>query len=354
MSKIKGISIYFSKLDYYKIEPLLDILSSPTSEFIDIKLSKELFKKEIDEKFEPVIDFLIQQEVEANLIVTGNFIQSVAEIRPSLLKKIKFLAQKDQITLVANAFYGNSLTSLYNSAWWATTVNNSIKTIKYHLGKKPDVVYIPQLFRELELERITQETTITTFLCRQRGLRQLEYSLKLSEFRRFEGKKTSWIKSELDVICNFYFEPNNQFFDINKLSIGKKSIPVIVQSLNMKMGLASTNAILRPKITRLNPTDKIRINDTFSIALFTPLERAAIRLWAYGSNVILTEHSLRPTPFSQELFFNFAALQNTDFLLHLRPENYTKKNHNFTSPFEAFVNMRSAVKKSEIALKNQI
>ena len=92
MSKIKGISIYFSKLDYYKIEPLLDILSSPTSEFIDIKLSKELFKKEIDEKFEPVIDFLIQQEVEANLIVTGNFIQSVAEIRPSLLKKIKFLA----------------------------------------------------------------------------------------------------------------------------------------------------------------------------------------------------------------------------------------------------------------------
>lgn len=355
MHNIKNISLYFSKLDYYKIEPLLNILENPDRSFIDVELSKKLFKQDLEEKFEPIIDFLIQQKLEANLIITGNFVQSTAEIKPSLLKKIKKLVDSGQITLVANAYYGNSLTSLYNSAWWAATVINSIKTIKYHLETTPEVVYIPQLFRELELERITEETKITSFICRQKGDRQIEFSLKLSELRRFEGKITSWIKSDLDQICNFYFEPDNQFFDINHLSLGRKSLPVIISSLNMKVGLASANAILKPKITKVKVINKVRLNDTYSLALFKPMEKAIIRLWAYGCSVILSEHSQNPSPFSQDLFYNFAALQNIDFLFYLRTENYTSKNTlNFTSPFEAFVNMQSAVKKSEIVLRHKI
>jgi Glycosyl hydrolase family 57 len=354
-SKIKGISLYFSKLDYYKIEPLIDILSHPDSQFIDVEASKLLFKKDLKEKFEPIIDFLIQQKVEANLIITGNFVQSAAELMPSLLKKIRQLIDLNQITLVANAFYGNSLTSLYNIDWWTTTVSNSIKTINYHLQTVPELIFIPQLYRNLELERVIHKTNITSFLCRHKSDRQLEFNIKLSDLRRFEGKKPSWIKLDNDVLCNFYFEPDNQFFDVNQLSLGKASIPLIIKSLNMKVGLASTKAILRPKITRLNTNSRIRINDNYSTALFKPLERAIIRLWGYGSNVILTEHSLKPTPYSQELFYNFAALQNTDYLLHLRPENYSSnKVGNFVSPYEAFVNMQSAVKKAEIVLRKMI
>ncbi len=351
---IKSISLYFSKLDYYKIEPLIDILSHPDSQFIDVEASKKLFKKDLEEKFEPIIDFLIQQEVEANLIITGNFVQSAAEIMPSLLKKIKKLVDTNQITLVANAFYGNSLTSLYNIDWWATTVANSIKTINYHLKTTPKVVYIPQLYRNLELERIIHKTNITTFLCRHKSDKQLEFNLQLSELRRFEGKKASWINIDNDTACNFYFEPNNQFFDINQLSLGKKAIPLIIKSLNMKVGLASTNAILKPKIIKLDGNKEPRINDNYSLALFKPMERAIIRLWGYGSNVILTEHALKPTPSSQELFYNFAALQNADFLLHLRPENYNSEIKNFVSPYEAFVNMQSAIKKAEIVLRKMI
>jgi hypothetical protein len=355
MNIVKNISLYFSKLDRYKIEPLLDILNNPGNDFVDVELSKKIFKQDLEEKFEPIIDFLIQQKVEANLIITGNFIQSASELRPSIIKKIKKLSDSKQITIVANAFYGNSVTSLYNSAWWASSVLNSIKTIQYHLGTSPEMVFIPQLFRELELERITEATEIKSFLCRQKGDRQIEFSLQLSELRRFEGRKASWINSNIDQECNFYFEPDNQFFDINKLSLGKKSLDLIIKSLNMKLGLASTTAILRPKITRLNSTNKVRLNDGYSLALFTPMARAIIRLWAYGSTVILSEHSQNPSPFSQELFYNFAALQNDDFLFYLKPENYTgKEKINFTSPFEAFVNMQSAIKKSEIILRHKI
>lgn len=348
------VTLQFSVLPYYEINPFLSVLKDPDRSIFDQKKSAKNFKRMLRELYQPLLEFMDQMEVGANTIISGDFITQVAEQNPKVLKLMRKLADKGLLIPIANAYYSNSLTSLYNSQWWAESIHRSQLTIEKHLGSSVRCVYVPQLFRGLELERVAwQPTGITHFLSRQKDSKSSKLKIALSELRRFNGSVVPWIEADKDETCHFIFVPDNQFFEVNQMTF-EKDWQQASQALSMAIGLAYAKFHLKkPKAVQKPGTT--RISERYSLVLYNSLERAVIRMWEYGSMLIATEHGSNPDKQSEILFQQFAALQNTEFLAYLRKSLYQNGTvDNFNSPHEAFVNMQTAIKQLEISLKNRI
>ena len=88
--------------------------------------------------------------------------------------------------------------------------------------------------------------------------------------------------------------------------------------------------------------------------MYNHIQRATIRLWKHGSMVLASTHSI-DLELHGHLHSALAKLQNTSFLNYLEKKYYVgQKIDNFSSPYEAFVNMQSAIKEIEILIRNKV
>jgi Glycosyl hydrolase family 57 len=353
--KIRPVTLYFSQLSWYHLNPLLEVARDPHAPMLDIPKSGVLFKQMCQEVYIPVLDSLQNNGVEANIVLTGEFLATANLVCPELIEKLKQLIENDEVSLVADAYYGNSLTSLYNSAWWASSVKRTVDATGQILSVSPAAVYIPQLYRGLELERITQNSGISEFFCRVKGTKPLELEIKLSSLRRFGGRKPGWIDVDMDLKCSFHFIADDQFFSINEAYF-EKDLDKSGKTISLEIPYTHAKLELKPKKTKTErPQKPSRLSEKYSLTLYSPLQRAVIRLWEYGAMLVWTEFNQNPGRVSNQLLDTVAALQNSEFLYYLSKKSYRAGQElNFSSPYEAFVNMQAAIKQVEILLKNKI
>lgn len=350
--RLYPVTINLSTLNWYEVRPLLKVVRDPSLKFFDEEKSIELFKKSAKEVYLPLLEFIDQQNIRASVILPAEFVEKAFSYNKKLFLLLKKLVKEDQIKIVATAYYANSLTALYHSHWWADSVIKSLEKIENLLECKILTVYLPQLFRNLEIERLTHK--FDTFLIRQKEGGFTHFNLQNSELRKFKGQTVSWVNEENNVNCHYYLVSNSLFFDINLVFLDKNRGQSL-KAMAMKIGLASAKNYLGNNLNAKTLAQIPRIQEKYSLVLYNPLERATIRLWEYASILISSQYNNKPDSFSQNLFYQFAKLQNADFLIYLRKSIYLKGSiENFTSPYEAFINMQTTVKQIEILLKNRL
>jgi hypothetical protein len=345
------ITFNFSTLKGYQLHSLVEVAKEPNLTVFDSHLERSLFEIVADEVYIPLLKTLDTTETHATIIITGNFL-TLAELHcPALIELLIKMIRAKKIKIVANAYYGNSLTSLYHSHWWAQSVEATVDKVTQILGIKVDGIYLEQLFRGLELERVTHLSEI--FLARHKAPKYNYLSLSLSELRKFDGHVVSWITPENDVNCTINYVPNNLYFDIDNTFFSSNR-QFEAKSLALKAAAADS----RLKIRRSTPwlplplTNPLRITEKYSLVLYTPMERAVIRLWEYGAYLIASIYHNRPDKASQLMFENFSKLQDAKYLRFLKKQTY--KTHDllvFSSPYEAFVHMQTMIKLLEMSLQ---
>jgi Glycosyl hydrolase family 57 len=350
---INPITIYASQPFVYCLNSLVNRIVQKDKQFFNLQKSEELTKTFIDTVLLPTLEFMDKNELKANLILTGKLIEHIGKNK-KVKAKIIGMYQSGSLKLVADSYYGESLVSLFNSSLWVSSLKDTIETMKKVLNIQPSIIFIPQLFRTLELEKVTNELGITHFLTRKKGQKPDAFKLLLSELRRFDGGDASWIRGEIDIICDFYNVSDNLFYDLNLVLLGE-SIQAVTKALNMEMGLNYSQFLLKRKSRKLDKKpESIRIEEKHSLYLYNHIQRAVIRIWQHGSMVLASSVELDPE-LNSELATALAKLQTTTFLNFLEKKYYIgQKIDNFTSPYEAFVNMQSAVKEIEILVRNKV
>jgi hypothetical protein len=350
---INPITIYASQPFVYSLNSLINRIVEKDKQFFDLEKSQQLINSFIDTVLFPTLEFIDKNEIKANIILTGKLVQQIGQNK-KVKAKIVSMYQSGSIKLVVDCYYGESLVSFFNSSLWVSSLKDTINIMKKVLNIQPDIIFIPQLFRTLELEKVTGEIGITHFLTRKKGLKPDTFKLHLSDLRRFDGGGATWIRGEKDVICDFYNISDNLFYDLN-LVLLEKEIDEFTKALNMQMGLNHSQFLLKPSSKRDDKKpSSIRIEEKCSFYLYNHVQRAVIRIWQHGNMVLASSDNIDPL-LKNELGMAMAKLQSTSFLNLLEKKYYVgQKIDNFSSPYEAFVNMQSAIKEIEILIRNKV
>jgi hypothetical protein len=341
------VTINFSTLKGYQIHSLVEVAKNPKLTLFNRNLEKDFFKKIATDVYIPLLNILEATDTKASVIITGHFLMLAKETSPKLVSNLKKLIRNKKIHIIANAFHGNSLTSLYHSDWWAQSIQFTVEQIEEVLDTSMQGIYIDQLFRGLELERVTHHTT--NFVSRHKLPKYGYHTLKLSELRKFNGNTVSWIHEDNDCQCTIFYAPNSLFFNVNDIYFTPNRKEAI-KALALKAGSASSRLSIR-RTTPWKPlpiSPAPRISEKYSTSLYSPLERAVIRLWEYGAYKIAALYNNQPDRFTSVLFRDFSRLQDAEFLRFLKKITY--KNPElvlFSSPFEAFVHMQTSIKQLE-------
>ena len=358
MQQLKPITLKLSTLKIYQAASLIERITDTDTPFVNIRKTNENFQAMAEEIYKPLFEFIKLHRLEVNFILTGDYIEKLEKYSPKTLHILQALVREGLATLVLDAYYGNSLSALYNMSWWARSIKRTQTSLQETLGFEAEFVYLPQLFRQLELERVTDELKVSKFLLQSKGKKVDFHRTRLSELRRFDGQNAQWLEGERDVECEFYFVPDRFFMLPNKLHFEKEK-SAAVQAFCMNTGLQYNRFFLRPRATPAKPGSSLRINEKFSLGLYSQLQRSIIRLWDYASFIIASEEHVENQEYTRikTISRNFAALQDPFFLEYLEPKFYHVSHlelTNFTSPYEAYVTMQACVKHLEILLKNKI
>lgn len=361
MQQLKPITLKLSSHKIYKVASLIERITDTDTPFIDIRRTNETFQTMAEEIYKPLFEFIKLHRLEVNFIFTGDYIEKLEKYSPKTLRTLQTLVRQGLVTLVLDAYYGNSLSALYNMAWWARSVARTQASLEKTLGFKAEFVYLPQLFRQLELERVTGVLGTTKFLLQSKGKKIDFYQSKLSDLRRFDGQNPAWLEGDADAECEFYFVPDRFFMLPNRLHF-ERDRALAVQAFCMNAGLQYNRFFLRPRTsTAVEPAKSTnpRISEKFSLGLYSQLQRSVIRLWDYASFIIASEEYVENQEYTRikTISRNFAALQDPFFLEYLQPKFYHVSHlelTNFASPYEAYVSMQACVKHLEILLKNKI
>jgi len=354
MKEAFAATVKFNVLEVYNLNSPIFTIENPQTGFFQEGETNKLFKKLAKKLYIPTLELFLNQEITLNIIVSGNFLEKAAALSPKLINLLKKLISQNLIVLAADGYYGEDYSSVYNSSWWSSSLVRTIDKIKEVLKIDTKFVYLPQLFRNLELERLLEQKKIKHFLLRQKGKKFSKLQSSLSELRRFNGKTVSWINSENDLNCHFNFIPDNLFFNIN----GNYLQPDLIQASKTFALAVAFNASeyeIKKDTKKLRTATKtLRINEKPVLNLFGHLEKATFRLWEYALRLVLNKYHLEVNEKVSELLDDCCRLQNSDFLMYLDKSNYFlgKNVDNFSSPFEAFVFMQSKVKQVEIIIRN--
>jgi len=350
MKHLHPVTFNFSTLKGYRLYPLVEVAKNPDLQIFDTKLEKDFFKKVASEVYIPLLNILESTETKSTIIVTGHFLELCSSEYPELMRRMVTMIKQGQLHIVANAYFGNSLTSLYHSHWWAQSIESTIDMVKHHLKTDVQAIYIDQLFRGLELERVTYLST--NFLTRHKNPKYNYFHLKLSELRKFNGHTVSWVSEENDCECTYFYIPNSLYFDVNEVyftpnrKFSAKSMALKAGSVGSKLSVRRKSE-WKPLQFQTNP----RISEKYSLSLYTSLEKAVIRLWEYGAYAIASVYNNNPSKSIERLFRNFAKLQDAEYLRFLKKQTYKYPDLVlFTSPFEAFVHMQTMIKLLEMGL----
>jgi hypothetical protein len=404
--KFLPVAVYLSDLKYYSVNSILEVLKNPLRNFFDEEKTVEYFNRFSEELYLPILEFLLEYQIQANIILTGSFLNQAKILYPKIIQVLKRLHQSGNIQLVVDNYYGAGLTCFYNPLVWAEGVLKSCQMVKEVFEVNPNSVYLPQLYRNLELERLT-EHGLTNFLLRNFESKAHHFEMWLSDLRRYEGYSVAWIKPKNDVKCTFSIISENLFFETN-WNIFQPNLKEASKAFSMAAGLASIDFQINLKKGKGKPLPSIpRINERYSVAKFNNLQQSVIRLWEYASILVgsqmqgnfgfgvgfkglengtakifekVVENKLPilgkldggelnqgqkiedngyKVKFSKNTLEDFFALQSTEFLIYLNSSPYynlqgVKNSLNFTSPHEAFVCMQTAVKQIEILIRNRV
>ncbi|MBC7472141.1 MAG: hypothetical protein H7196_02660 [candidate division SR1 bacterium] len=350
---INPITIHACQPFVYSLNSLINRIVEKDKQFFDHEKTQELTLEFINTVLYPALEFLEKNDVKVNIIFTGKLIEYIS-LNKKVRSKIVSLYQAGTIKIVADCYYGESLVSFFNVSLWVDSLRETIGIVKKVLNIQPDIIFIPQLFRTLELEKVTRELGITQFLTRKKGQKPDTFKLHLSDLRRFDGDDALWIKGEKDLICDFYNVSDNLFYDLN-LALLEKDVSRFSRAVNMQMGLNYSQFLLKPSNKKEDKKPvSIRIEEKQSLYLYNHIQRATIRLWQHGSMVLASTHTI-DLELHGHLHNALAKLQNTTFLNFLEKKYYVgQKIDNFSSPYEAFVNMQSAIKEIEILIRNKV
>ncbi|GAB4143151.1 MAG: hypothetical protein OHK0017_00140 [Patescibacteria group bacterium] len=348
MTPVHPVTLNLVKFESYDPHSLLEVVQQAELKFTNSKKTQAKFKNTANELYIPLFNFLYSQKIKLNLVVSGDFLQTAAKYEPKLIRLIRKMEARKQLNIVADAFYGNSLTCLYNISWWVESVGRTVETITELFEIECDTVFIPQLYRSLELEKVYWDLGVRRFLSREKTNKSSLLQTKLSELRRFDGQNAYWITPEKDTEIEIYFIADNRFHEVNNVvfSHGDSNARV----LGLEIALAEAKEPSQKKW----PEHPSRVSEHYSLVLYNHLQRAVIRLWEYGSILISTESRNSTKTDNDKLRREFAALQNVEFLRFLKKNVYQDHNLDFSSPYEAFASMQAAVKKVEILLQNKI
>ncbi len=352
MKKVIKPTIYLNTLPWYNPKSILTHLENPDEPILSVDKSIKFFKKCSKEIYYPLLDFILQNKIPINLVITADFLDHSYEHYAANLKIIQKLIDAELVEIVPACYNGEDLSAFYNMEWWAKSLKSSIKTINKYLGIKIKSAFVYQIYRSLEIERVVFDTGIRTFLVRQKGSKLLPFKLYLSEFRRFNGEVVSWINENNDVICNFITLPDNLFFEPNSL-LFLSALGEQVKKMSMEIGLASSISKLKKATMGKNIKQNLRINENPSLALYNDLEKSVLRMWEYISFLILSRMNYQPeNNYLVDIYKTFSKIQNREFLFYLQKNNYSENpNLNFSSPYEAFATMQTFVTKLEILIQ---
>ncbi len=352
MKKVIKPTVYLNTLPWYNPKSILAHLENPDEPILNIDKSIKFFKKCSKEIYYPLLDFILQNEIPVNLVITADFLDQSYEHYTANLKIIQKLIDAELAEIVPACHYGEDLSAFYNMEWWAKSLNSSVTTINKYLGIKVKSVFVYQIYRSLEIERVIFDSGIHNFLVRQKGSKLLPFKLYLSEFRRFNGEVVSWINEENDVICNFIPLPDSLFFQPNSLLFLPK-IEEQIKKMAMEIGLASSISKLKKSTKSNTIKQNLRINENPSLALYNDLEKSVLRLWEYMSFLILSRMNYQSeNDYLVDIYKTFSKVQNREFLFYLQKNNYSENfNLNFSSPYESFATMQTFVTKLEILIQ---
>jgi Glycosyl hydrolase family 57 len=357
MQQLKPITFHFSTHKIFQVSSLIDRITDTDTPFVHARKTNETFRELASTIYLPLLTFINTQQIEANIIITGEFLNKLAKYSPKAMSVLLHMLKERQVTLVLDAYHGNSLSSLYNMRWWARSVEKTNNTVIELTGGTAEYIYLPQLFRSLELERVVQSLGISKFVLKNKNAKSDLYQSTLSEFRRFDGDNARWLEGELDIQCKFYFVPSKHFFVPNNI-IFERELITAVRAFCMNAGLKYNNFILRSSVAEKTVTT-MRIAEKFSLGMYTHMQRSVIRMWDYASLIIASEEHIEDQEYTRlkTISSNFASLQDPFYLMYLQPKLYTSTHSaitNFSSPYEAYASMQACVKHLEILLKNKI
>lgn len=354
MKKMHAATIMLNELPVYEAVSFLDILAKPSSSFFDKPKSNLLFKKLAKEVYYPTLNLLLTQNIGTNIIISGYFLQQAAEHYPKLLLVLRKLLAKDLVYIVANAYFGEDLSMVYNTNWWSHSLQKTCDKVKELLNYEVEGIFLSQMYRNLELERFVHKKRITKFILRQKGKKYSSFYMNLSELRRFNGQTVSWINNENDVKCHFNFIPDTDFFNING-NIFQPNLEQAAKTFAFAVAFTASEFKIRKNTKKIRSfTSLPRINEKPSLTLLSSLEKATLRLWDYGLTRLLNLYNDSLKDEWPILLQNFVRLQNTDFFAYLNKSNYLLKDvENFSSPYEAFVSMQAKVKQVEMLLQKK-
>ena len=349
------ITIQLTQPFEYKLNSLINRIVSKDKQFFDLEKTEKIADEYLDSIVLPTLNFLAANEIKTNIVITGKLLKYI-ENNKKVKLKCKYMLDRGLVNFIADAYYGESLVSLSHTSIWLDSVTRTVKLIKEVLGANTQCIFVAQLFRSLELEKVTEHLGITNFLTRKKGQKPDMFELKLSEFRRFDGEDVSWITIDKDVKCEFYNVSDNLFYELNLL-LFEKNIQQALTAENMKMGLNHAQYILKSNQKNRDMQAKtIRIEEKYSLYLYNHLQRAVIRLWEHG-NLVLSSNRIVDNKLHEDLMHALAKLQSSFYLHYLEKKYFTGQTHhapNFTSQYEACVNMQSAIKEIEILIRNKI
>jgi hypothetical protein len=346
-------TLCLNALPWYNPKSILTHFENPQEPSLDEERTVQAFRRYSKDIYTPLLHFLLDNKVETNLIITARFLLESKKHHRYNLELIRKMVEKNLAIITADCYNGESMSSLYNVQWWAQQMISSVKVIQEELGLTPEYVFVSQIYRSLEIERIVFETGINQFIIRQKGSKLLPFRLRLSEFRRFGGESVSWIGEHNDEMCNFIALPDAQFYEPNQLIFLPNTVEQ-VRRLSMEIGLNSSLKRLKKTPSYSQKKPKFRLNEHPSMGLFNDLEKSVLRLWEYMSTIILSRfHYQQEDPKLREIYKTYSRIQNKDFLFYLNKKSYYDGAElNFTSPYEAFATMQTMAKKLEIDLEN--
>lgn len=354
--KLFPITIRLSDMKNVQKRPLLKVLDEPMAFEADVSYNNKLFTDISSNVFRKLFEFLEVENIRTNIIISGDILENMNIQDTDTLQILQRLVDSKQVIIIADSFYSESCASMYYQMWWRESVIKSINSIKNILKLACKCIYIPQLFRGLELELLVEEIGVVEFLIPSEGKLIKNYrhfSQKLSDFRKYDGHSLSWIKEKSDSLCTFHFIPQKHFININDLLIGYKSND-IVKLITMGIGhIAFKESSYSIKSTR-SSTYMARIPEVYSLAHFTQIQRAIMRLWAYASKITLSELHSHDTEFLRKIHYFVGRMQNSDYLLYCLKDIYKREGLNFSSPYEFFANTQASIENVRILLKNKL
>jgi hypothetical protein len=352
--RIHPTTIDLSVLPVYRVLPLITRLRDTEISFFEEIKSLENFQYASKNLYQPILQFILKNGISTNIIITGQFLDWSRKRQPKNLTLLKKVLHNNQAHLILDAYHGNSLTALYNSDWWIESLRQTQQLVQTHLGINPNSVHLPQLYRSLDIERLVWELGLDVFIIRQKGRKSASLEHTLSELRTIDRQVPPWIVPEKDHVCQIRFIPDTTYFDVNESQF-EPDIHLAAKTLSMAIGFADSQFVLKNQSGKLKEGRKFRIGEKPNITMYNPLQKAVIRLWEYCSFTLMSHYNYNPGEPSRKLFEAFSMLQNTDYLNYLEKSNYFNgKQLNFSSPYEAFVNMQSTIKQIEVILKNQL